>query len=122
MRLLLLFLSATTAASFSGNVNVRAVVTTGSLFEQMIDMDRLSRFPDPPYRNVQYSSYDHRSQIPGGPHWFANDDGFGGEPVPNVEKILKAPMARFWKMEPIFLRMNGFRVMLFRLKLVKCLE
>jgi len=74
---------------FAGNTET--VVTTGSLFEEMIDMTNLSYFPDPVYRNVQYSSYDHRSQIPAGPDWFANADGFGGDPIPNFEKVLKSP-------------------------------
>ncbi len=67
------------------------VITTGSLFKEMIDMKALARYPDPSYRMVQFSSYDHRSQVPGGPDWFANSDGFGGEPTPNFEEVLKAP-------------------------------
>ncbi|HNS19431.1 MAG TPA: DUF2961 domain-containing protein [Sedimentisphaerales bacterium] len=71
----------------------RATITTGSLFEEMVDMARLARFPDPAFRTVQFSSYDHRSKLPGGPDWFANADGFGGEPIPNFEQVLKAPDA-----------------------------
>ncbi len=56
-------------------------------------MAGLASFPDPAYRTVQFSSYDHRSRLPGGPDWFANADGFGGEPIPNFEKILRAPDA-----------------------------
>jgi hypothetical protein len=66
-------------------------VTTGSLFEEMVDMANLARFPDPAFRTVQFSSYDRRSKLPGGPDWFANSDGFGGEPIPNFEKVLRAP-------------------------------
>jgi len=66
-------------------------ITTGSLFEEMIDMKGLTYYPYLFYKNVQYSSYDHTSQIPGGPNWFANADGFGGELVPNFEKVLKNP-------------------------------
>ncbi len=66
-------------------------ITTGKLFEEMIDLEGLTRFPSPAYRMVQYSSYDHRSTLPGGPDWFANADGFGGEPIPNFEKVLKEP-------------------------------
>ncbi|MFH1942734.1 MAG: glycoside hydrolase family 172 protein [bacterium] len=69
----------------------RSAITTGSLFEEMIDMTKLTSFPEPAFRTVQYSSYDHRSTLPGGPDWFANADGFGGEPIPNFEKVLKAP-------------------------------
>jgi len=70
-----------------------SAITTGSLFEEMVDMTNLATFPEPGYRMVQFSSYDHRSQLPGGPDWFANSDGFGGEPIPNFEKVLRAPDA-----------------------------
>ena len=66
-------------------------ITTGSLFVEMIDLSRLATFPDPSYRMIQFSSYDRRSNLPGGPDWFANSDGFGGEPIPNFEKVLQAP-------------------------------
>ena len=66
-------------------------ITTGTLMEEMVDMVNLTRFPDPYYKTVQYSSYDHRSQVPGTADWFANSDGFGREPVPNFEEVLVAP-------------------------------
>ncbi|MHC4566690.1 MAG: glycoside hydrolase family 172 protein [Planctomycetota bacterium] len=66
-------------------------VTTGTLMEEMVDMVNLTRFPDPHYKTVQYSSYDHRSRVPGTADWFANSDGFGREPVPNFEKVLVRP-------------------------------
>jgi len=66
-------------------------ITTGSLFEEMIDMINLTYFPSPPYRTVQYSSFDRRSNLPGGPEWFANSDGFGKEPIPNFKEVLKEP-------------------------------
>ena len=66
-------------------------ITTGSLVREMLDMQRLAELPDPYFETVQYSSYDHRSTGPGGPDWFANSDGFGGEPVPNFEAVLKQP-------------------------------
>ncbi len=66
-------------------------MTTGSLFEEMIDLEALARYPEPAFRTFQFSSTDRRSRVPGGPDWFANADGFGGEPVPNFEKVLKAP-------------------------------
>lgn len=69
----------------------RPAVTTGSLFEEMIDLAALARFPDPAFRTVQFSSFDRRSRVPGGPDWFANADGFGGEPIPNFEATLKEP-------------------------------
>lgn len=64
-------------------------ITTGTLFEEMIDLRGLTEFPVPAYRTVQFSSYDRRSRLPGGPGWFANSDGFGREPIPNFEKVLK---------------------------------
>jgi len=66
-------------------------VTTGSLIEEMIDMNGLTRFPTPAFKTIQFSSYDRSSKVPGGPGWFANSDGFGREPIPNVEAVLKEP-------------------------------
>lgn len=71
----------------------QGVVTTGSLFDELVDMANLATFPKPAFRTIQFSSYDHRSRLPGGPDWFANADGFGGEPIPNFEKVLRAPDA-----------------------------
>lgn len=71
----------------------RAGITTGSLFEEMADLVNLARFPTPAFRTVQFSSHDRRSKLPGGPDWFANADGFGGEPIPNFEKVLRVPDA-----------------------------
>lgn len=68
-------------------------ITTGTLLTEMTDLMRLTLFPDPAYKTVQFSSYDHQSNLPGGPNWFANSDGFGGEPVPNFEAVLKPPGA-----------------------------
>ena len=67
------------------------VITTASLIEEMIDLTALTRFPNPAYKTVQFSSYDRRSTIPDGPGWFANSDGFGREPIPNFEKVLTVP-------------------------------
>lgn len=66
-------------------------ITTASLISEMIDMRQLAEFPHPFFKTVQYSSYDHRSKLPGGPDWFGNADGFGGDPIPNFEGVLKAP-------------------------------
>jgi len=66
-------------------------ITTGTLVHEMIDMRRLSEFPDPAFKTVQFSSYDRRSNVPGGPGWFANSDGFGKEPIPNFEGVLREP-------------------------------
>jgi hypothetical protein len=67
------------------------VVTTGSLLKEMRDLSRLASYDGESYRSVQYSSYDRRSTRPGDRTWFANDDGFGGEPIPGFEKVLKFP-------------------------------
>jgi hypothetical protein len=66
-------------------------VTTGSLLEEMISLERLAEFPYPEYRTVQFSSYDRRSISSDRPGWFFNADGFGGEPVPGFEEILEEP-------------------------------
>jgi hypothetical protein len=66
-------------------------ITTESLFLEMIDMEKLTYYPEPSYKTVQFSSFDHRSNLPGGPDWFANSDGFGGEPIPNFEEVLQDP-------------------------------
>jgi hypothetical protein len=87
LKLLLGFLIVTSAACRGSGISV----TTGSLFEEMAALEALTRFPDPPYRTVQFSSFDRRSRTPAGPGWFANADGFGGEPIPNFEATLKAP-------------------------------
>ncbi len=73
--------------------NAQTSVTTGTLFEDMVDLVKLTKTAEPFYRTVQFSSYDRTSKIPNGPGWFANSDGFGGEPTPNFEKILKEPGA-----------------------------
>jgi len=68
-----------------------SAVTTATLFEEMTDLLRLTYFPEPAFRTLQFSSFDRRSRIPGGPDWFANSDGFGGEPIPNFEEVLEEP-------------------------------
>jgi len=71
--------------------SVDEAITTEDLFEEMIDMTGLTYFPDPFYRTIQFSSFDHRSSLPGGPDWFANSDGFGGEPIPNFVEVIREP-------------------------------
>lgn len=66
-------------------------VTTGTLVNEMIDMWALTRYPEPAYKTVQFSSYDRRSDLPGGPGWFDNSDGFGKEPIPNFQEVLTPP-------------------------------
>jgi hypothetical protein len=81
------------SAVLAGQPDGRGAITTGSLFDEMVDMANLAAFPKPAFRTIQFSSYDHRSRLPNGPDWFANADGFGGEPIPNFEKVLAAPDA-----------------------------
>ena len=66
-------------------------VTIRTLFEEMIDLPRLVELPAQPYKYVQFSSYDRRSTNISEPGWFANSDGFGNEPIPGFERVLKAP-------------------------------
>ena len=67
------------------------VITTGTLLEEMTDLGRLARWPDPAYRTLQFSSYDRRSTTSEAPGWFSNADGFGQEPIPGFLKVLRAP-------------------------------
>lgn len=66
-------------------------ITTRTLIAEMIDLPRLAAMPDPFFRTIQFSSYDRRSDTPGGPGWFSNSDGFGREPVPNFEAVITEP-------------------------------
>jgi hypothetical protein len=67
-------------------------VTTGSLVREMVDLHRLARFPSPAFQTIQFSSYDRRATVPGAPDWFANADGFGGEPIPNFKAVVREPV------------------------------
>ena len=66
-------------------------ITTGSLLLEMVNMERLTEFPNPSYKTIQFSSYDRRSIRPDEKNWFANSDGFGNEPIPGFEKVLEEP-------------------------------
>lgn len=70
-----------------------APLTTGDLLREMVELDVLAEFPDPPYKTTQFSSYDRRSVAPYAPGWYANSDGFGREPVPNFVAVLQEPGA-----------------------------
>lgn len=48
-------------------------ITTPSLLHELIDLEGLSRFPDPPFTCRQFSSYDRKSKSPR-EDWFANAD------------------------------------------------
>ena len=65
------------------------VITTGSLLNEMADLKRLTCLPGENYRTIQFSSYDRRSTKPTDSCWFSNEDGFGNEPIPGFEKVLK---------------------------------
>ncbi len=66
-------------------------VTLMSLFDEMVNMERLTTLPENNYKSIQFSSYDRRSTSPYEEGWFANSDGFGREPIPNFEKVLREP-------------------------------
>ncbi|MCC6125186.1 MAG: DUF2961 domain-containing protein [Pirellulales bacterium] len=86
----LLALSLAVAAAQSAEPAARTI-TTGTLLEEMTDLAALARWPQPTYRDVQFSSYDRRSTTPEAPGWFSNADGFGGEPIPGFAKTLRQP-------------------------------
>jgi hypothetical protein len=77
-------------AGFSCYAN-RQEITTGTLLKEMTDLKNLAESPMPYYHTVQFSSYDRRSTFPDAPGWFENSDGFGGEPIPGFEKVLREP-------------------------------
>src|SRR5690606_8593242 len=68
-------------------------VDFGSLLREMADLGELSLRPNPNYRTLQFSSYDRSSGAPYTSGWFANSDGFGNEPTPNVLAVLRPPDA-----------------------------
>jgi hypothetical protein len=49
-------------------------VTLESLLLEMVDRDRMARYPSPEYISGQFSSYDRASNSPGEPGWYANAD------------------------------------------------
>jgi len=49
-------------------------VTLGTLLDEMVDRERLTRFPSPSFTSSMFSSYDRRSVTKDKPEWFANDD------------------------------------------------
>ena len=75
----------------SCNTDRQEIIKTEKLLQEMTDLGRLTLLEDGFYRSVQYSSYDRRSKSPSVSGWFANEDGFGGEPLPGFEKVLKEP-------------------------------
>ncbi len=67
------------------------VISTATMLEEMIDLELLAAMPEAGFKTIQYSSYDHRSKYPEYPGWHANSDGFGGEPIPGFEKVIRKP-------------------------------
>jgi hypothetical protein len=68
-------------------------ISFSALLDEMTNLKRLAELPDQSYRTIQFSSYDRRSVNPSLPGWFANEDGFGNEPIPGFEQVLKEPDA-----------------------------
>ncbi len=66
---------------------------TAGLLNEMTDLQRLASLPRYSYKEIQFSSYDRRSTRPSDSCWFANEDGFGSEPVPGFQKVLREPDA-----------------------------
>ncbi len=75
----------------SCNTERPQIIKTEKLLQEMTDLGRLTVLSEVSYRSVQYSSYDRRSKSPSDSGWFANEDGFGGEPLPGFEEVLKEP-------------------------------
>ncbi|MBN2490606.1 MAG: DUF2961 domain-containing protein [Planctomycetes bacterium] len=82
---------ALTAAALGLRTAAAQEITLETLLREMVDLERLTRVPEPAYKTVQFSSYDRRSEAPDRPDWFANADGFGKEPVPGFEAVLEVP-------------------------------
>lgn len=89
MRLRTIILTIAACATVCSTVTADPTITTGTLVREMVDLRRFCEYPQPTFKTVQFSSYDRRSSVPGGPDWFANSDGFGREPIPNFEAVIK---------------------------------
>ncbi len=72
-------------------IRPKHVISTATLLDEMVDLHRLTKLSEISYRTVQFSSYDRRSTSRADSCWFANEDGFGNEPVPGFVKVLKQP-------------------------------
>lgn len=73
------------------NVAVSQSITTGTLLNEMIDLERLVDLSGPDYKTIQFSSYDRRSTSISEQGWFANRDGSGNEPIPGFVEVVKEP-------------------------------
>ncbi|MDW8078765.1 MAG: hypothetical protein RMJ16_07735 [Thermoguttaceae bacterium] len=54
-----------------------AAITFGTLVEEVVDLERLTRWPKPGFRLINLSSFDRSSDLPAGPGWFNNSDFSG---------------------------------------------
>jgi hypothetical protein len=68
-------------------------VTTSTLLDDLINLERLAEVSEPYYQVLHFTSFDRSSKnkFPDEKGWYANSDGFGNEPVPNFEQILEEP-------------------------------
>lgn len=59
-----------------GNWLIAETVSMESLLREMTDRDRLTYYPEHPYKTCQWSSYDRRSDLPdkNWRNWYANED------------------------------------------------
>jgi hypothetical protein len=87
----ILFTTVIIIFGFTGCQKRGQTVTMNDLLDEMADLKRLTILPRNDYKTVQFSSYDRRSTTPFDTLWFANEDGFGGEPIPGFEKVLVGP-------------------------------
>ncbi len=69
------------------------IISSETLLKEMTELGRLTLMPEHKYKIVQFSSYDRSSKKAGEPGWFSNSDGFGEEPVPGFEGVLREPDA-----------------------------
>ncbi len=83
----------TVIALFAVQILSGQTVTTTSLIGELTDLQQLAQFPEQGYTTIQYSSYDRRTVSADKPGWFANSDGFGGEPIPGFLEVIRKPGA-----------------------------
>ncbi|MCA9450303.1 MAG: hypothetical protein KC931_24485, partial [Candidatus Omnitrophica bacterium] len=74
-----MFLRSLVCLVLFGAISAQGAVTFESLLSEMTQLESLAKYPDPPYKTVQFSSTDRRSTAPYAPEWYANSDGFGKE-------------------------------------------
>lgn len=73
-RFIIALLAVLSAALLFPSCRNEKIITLRSLLKEMAMKETLARFPEPPYRLVQFSSYDRRSINPDSAGWFANND------------------------------------------------